>query len=95
MRDMTAILNAKWHGVAALGWWLCGVCMMLAFGPNPWPEGLVICMLLGWIAPVLLLAFSGLRGESVASRVCAILVLLTFVWLALRIFIPPLPSDGH
>jgi hypothetical protein len=92
---MTAIFKTKGHGVAALIWWLCGIGVMFAFGPHPWPEGLVISMLLGWIAPVLWLALSGLRGGSLASRVCATLVLLTFVWLASRTFIPPLPSDGH
>jgi hypothetical protein len=92
---MPTTLKAKWHGVAALIWWLCGIWVVLLFGPHSWPEGLVVCMLLGWIAPVLLLALSGLHSRSLASQICAILVLLTFVVLALRTFIPPLPSDGH
>lgn len=92
---MTAFLKAKWHGVAALIWWLFGIGVIWAWGRYPMHEGLVICLLLGWLAPVLLLALSGLHRGSLTSRVCAILVIVTFVAFASVVLIPPLPNDGH
>jgi hypothetical protein len=92
---MTAILKPKWHGVAALIWWSCGLAVMRAYGPNPWPEDWIVYILLGWIAPVLLLALSGLRRGSIVGAICAVLVLVSFVGVALVYLIPPIPRDGH
>ena len=100
---MISILKSNWHGVLALIWWVFGIIAtvsVFAFFGSPGHMGsfyvpFVLLMLFGWIAPVLLLAFSGLRRGSIASRVCAILVLVTFAALALTTFIPPLPPDGH
>ena len=91
---MTAILKAKWHGVAALIWWLFGIGVIRTWGPYPLPEGFMIGMLLGWLMPVLLLALSGLHRGSLASRVCAMLVIVTFVAFASVVLLPP-TNDGH
>ena len=85
---MTAILNAKWHGVAALIWWLCCYAVTYLLVPRSFWEGflvaLIIWLFLGWIGPALLLATSGVRRGPIVSRVCAVLVFIafvvTFVW---------------
>jgi hypothetical protein len=76
---MTAILNSKWHGFAALIWSLCGFIVALLL-PGLFGSFAVavflIWSLLGWIAPVLLLAISGMRRGIVAGRICGALAII-------------------
>jgi hypothetical protein len=100
MHLMTTIFKAKWHGVTALGWLVFGLCVTVLilrlFGaPGRFYTGFVLWLLFGWIAPVLLLAFSGLHQGPLVSRACAVLALLAFGALALFTLMPPLPKDGH
>jgi hypothetical protein len=86
---MMAILNAKWHRIAALIWLMCGfvvtVLMPYAIGEQ-FLVGYMIWLFLGWLAPVLILGISGLRSGSFANRVCAVVAIITlaaFIFLAL------------
>src|SRR2546430_2361439 len=93
--QMIEIFKVKWRGIAALIYWLCGLCVIMLFrSPHAPTNGFIITMLLGWVAPVLMLAFSGLHSGPLASRVCAAIVLVTFALLALRLLIPAIP-EGH
>ena len=81
---MTTILNAKWHGIAALIWLSFGLIMtvlMARFLVDHSVVGFIIWLFLGWLSPVLLLAISGLRRGTPANRVCAVLALVAFVAL--------------
>jgi len=81
---MTAILNARWHGIAALIWSLCGYGVTALVPRSTWEHflaGFMIWLFLGWLGPALLLAISGVRRGPVMNRVCAALVLVAYVVL--------------
>jgi len=90
---MTTILNRKWHGIAALFWFLIGLIvtdLMGRYWANHFVVGFLIWLCLGWLSPVLLLAISGLRSGTMANRVCAVLALVAFVILVWMTMLAPL-----
>jgi len=66
-------------------WSLCGLGVTMLMIRSLWTErfmfGFLIWLFLGWFGPALLLAISGVRHGSVASRICGVLVLVAFVIL--------------
>jgi hypothetical protein len=88
---MTTTSNAKWHGFAALIWSICG--FVVAFSLSSLSSSFIVFLiwsLLGWIAPVLLLAISGIRRGIVASRICGALAIIVVVVLILLMLTPSL-----
>ncbi|MCX6894961.1 MAG: hypothetical protein NTZ16_05550 [Verrucomicrobia bacterium] len=93
---MIAIFSAKWHGVMALIW------SLIAFGVTAlmihtfWAQysfaGFMVWLFVGWLAPVLLLAISGVRRGCVVSRVCALLAIVACVVLVILALTPPHPT---
>ena len=93
---MTAILSAKWHGVMALIWTLIAFGVTALMIHTFWAERFIarflIWLFVGWLAPVLLLAISGVRRGCVVSRVCAVLAVVALVVLVILALTPPHPT---
>jgi len=91
---MKTFLNWRWGGIAALIWFVCGF-VAETFEVEPYlrrPDGLyfLIGLLLSWVAPVLLLAISGIRRGTVANKICGMLAIIISTWMLL----PTLSMSG-
>ena len=85
---MITTFNQKWHGVAALMWLLSGfgvtvlIHRFLSESENIVVGFLfIVWVFVGWLGPSLFLALSGAGKGHPASRICAILALVTFLAL--------------
>jgi hypothetical protein len=81
-------LNARWNGVAALIWLLCGFAATVYWGSlsHRYLLGFLFWLFVGWLGPVLLLAISGSRSGSVANRICGVLAIF-LILMAVFLFI--------
>jgi len=94
---MNAFFSAKWHGVMALIWSLVAFGVTALMIHTFWAQdsfaGFMVWLFVGWLAPVLLLAISGVRRGSVVSRICAVLAIVALVVLVVLALTPPHPRS--
>ncbi len=79
---MNALFDKEWRGLIALAWLTLGACVefLIEHFVDPLVREYfsIVWIFVGWLGPAFLLAVTGIRGGNLASRICAIIVLIAF-----------------